>query len=342
MSFIQKGEKAFVVKTSSEALTFIQKTELLPTPETYEVWFTYFARSKPDLIRAVDALFEKNTQITDAICIDLYNRYLSDYKNEGRIRVAGEQLQNTISNVADSMLTVKAATSDYNQSLEDVREQFNKASPDDAQQLIKTAAEKTRVMLEENRKLEERLSESAALMEDLKRDLEFVRKEAVTDGLTGLSNRKAFDGELDRMIAEAKAENKSFALMMVDIDHFKSFNDKFGHQVGDQVLRLVARTLKDGLKGRDFAARYGGEEFAILLPETPRDGAVAVGNALRKVLANKDVVNRTTGDVLGRITMSIGVAEFHQDMIADDLLEKADKALYEAKNAGRNQVFAAE
>lgn len=340
MSFIQKGEKLLITKTSQAALSAIAQHDLLPTPEAYEVWFTYFARSKPDLLRAIDALKESKTIITDSVCNELYQRYLSDYKNEDRIRNAGEQLQDTISSVSDSMISVKTATEDYNQTLETVRDKFLSSSPEEAQDLARSASAKTSVIIEENRKLTEQLKHSSSIMDDLKRDLEFVRREAVTDGLTGLSNRKSFDSEIERFIAEAKAEGKSFTLLMVDIDYFKTFNDKFGHQTGDQVLKLVARTLKDGLKGRDFAARYGGEEFVILLPETPKEGAVAVGNSLRKALANKDVVNRTTGDVLGRITMSIGVAEFDPNLSAADLIELADKALYEAKNAGRNQVVA--
>jgi diguanylate cyclase len=340
MSFIQKGEKLLITKTSQAALSAIAQHDLLPTPEAYEVWFTYFARSKPDLLRAIDALKESKTIITDSVCNELYQRYLSDYKNEDRIRNAGEQLQDTISSVSDSMISVKTATEDYNQTLETVRDKFLSSSPEEAQDLARSASAKTSVIIEENRKLTEQLKHSSSIMDDLKRDLEFVRREAVTDGLTGLSNRKSFDSEIERFIAEAKAEGKSFTLLMVDIDYFKTFNDKFGHQTGDQVLKLVARTLKDGLKGRDFAARYGGEEFVILLPETPKEGAVAVGNSLRKALANKDVVNRTTGDVLGRITMSIGVAEFDPNLSAADIIELADKALYEAKNAGRNQVVA--
>lgn len=341
MSFIQKGEKSFITETSQAALKIIGQHDLSATPEIYEVWFTYYTRTKPDLIRAIDALMESKTAFTDSICNDLYHRYLSDYKNEDRIRSAGEQLQSTISSVSDSMISVKSATEDYNHTLEAVRDKFLSSSPEEAKNLAKAAAEKTRVIIEENRKLTEQLKHSSSIMDDLKRDLEFVRREAITDGLTGLSNRKAFDAEIEQFIAQAKAEGKSFTLLMVDIDHFKSFNDRFGHQTGDQVLKLVARTLKDGLKGRDFAARYGGEEFAILLPETPKEGAVAVGNSLRKALANKDVVNRTTGDVLGRITMSIGVAEFELGLSVEDLIERADKALYEAKNAGRNQVIAA-
>ena len=128
---------------------------------------------------------------------------------------------------------------------------------------------------------------------------------------------------------------------MMDIDHFKTFNDSFGHQVGDQVLRLVAKCLIDGIKGKDVAARYGGEEFIIILPETELASAVAVGNSLRKTVANKDVINRNTGERLARITMSVGVAQFSGEEGVDELIGRADAALYTAKHNGRNQVAAA-
>jgi diguanylate cyclase len=214
-------------------------------------------------------------------------------------------------------------------------------SPDEIRQVLQVASSKTKKMLQQNQMLEDQLAKSTQLMEDLKRDLEYVRREAMTDGLTGLANRKSFDTEMDRILTESRENKRIFTLLMVDIDHFKSFNDNFGHQVGDQVLRLVARTLKDGLKGRDFAARYGGEEFAIILPETDLASGVTVGNSLRKAVATKDVINRNTGEILGRITMSVGVAEFSGDLTMEDMIERADNALYTAKHNGRNQVAAA-
>jgi diguanylate cyclase len=163
----------------------------------------------------------------------------------------------------------------------------------------------------------------------------------MTDGLTGLSNRKAFDAAIARVTEESDLNHTTFTLLMLDIDHFKTFNDNYGHQIGDQVLRLVSRTLVEGVKGRDIASRYGGEEFAIILPETTLTAGVAVGNSLRKAVATKDVINRSSGEKLGRITLSVGVAEFVPGEKIGSLIERADSALYTAKHNGRNQVAAA-
>ncbi len=343
MSFIQGKEKTRSLEISQQVQERLRREDLSPIPEIYELWFVYYARSKADIVRAIDQLVEEKTKITDNLCLEIHTRYLGDLKNEETVRRAGEQIQTTISDVSGMVKNVQEAASDYSKSLGVVVNNMinNANSPKEVEAAIKSATSITKDMLEKNKKLEAELAHSTQLMAELKRDLEFVRREAMTDGLTGLANRKSFDAELQQLTAEAKATRKPYTLLMVDIDHFKSFNDNFGHQVGDQVLRLVARTLKDGLKGRDFAARYGGEEFAILLPETGIQAGLAVGNSLRQAIAMKDVINRSSGDILGRITMSVGVAEYAFEKNPEDVIDRADAALYTAKHNGRNQVAAA-
>ncbi|MEC9236272.1 MAG: GGDEF domain-containing protein, partial [Pseudomonadota bacterium] len=197
-------------------------------------------------------------------------------------------------------------------------------------------------MIEKNRRLEEELEQSGEEMATLQRDLDSIRKEAMTDGLTAISNRKAFDEKLKYVRQRSDEEASIFTLMLIDIDHFKNFNDTYGHQVGDQVLKLVAKTLTDGIKGKDFAARYGGEEFAIILPESNAMAGEVVGNALREAVAKKEVINRNSGEKLGRITMSVGVAQYSGSESEEALIERADKALYKAKETGRNRVVVSE
>ena len=327
---------------ANNAFERIRKEGLSATPDIYELWYVYFSGQSPEITRAIDILVANKQKITEERCRELYGRFLSDAKNEELVRRAGDEINSTIRNVTGVVRDVKAATEEYSDNLEGVSSKISNVSS--AQELKKVLSDvvlDTKNMLERNKTLEIELDKSSHVMEEMQRDLENVRREALTDGLTNLSNRKAFDNELRRIGEETQITGGTFALLMLDIDYFKSFNDNYGHQVGDQVLRLVARTLTDGVKGRDVAARYGGEEFAIILPDTELQAAVIVGNALRKAVATKDVINRNSGDKLGRITMSVGCAEFSAGENLQDLIERADAALYTAKHNGRNQVAAA-
>ena len=327
---------------AQSALERIKKDGLSPTPDLFELWYVYYSGQSPEIVRSIDILIANKQKITDERCKELYQRFLSEARDEEVVRRAGDQINTTIKNVTGAVRDVKTATSEYSTKLGGVSGQI--ADVDDAgqlKQILTTVMSDTENMIVQNQQLEKQLDKSSVVMEELQRDLENIRKEALTDGLTGLSNRKAFDNEINRISEEALSTSGTFSLLMVDIDHFKSFNDNFGHQIGDQVLRLVARTLTDGVKGRDICARYGGEEFSIILPDTPLHAGVIVGEALRKAVATKDVINRNTGEKLSRITMSVGVAEYNHGEDVTELIERADAALYTAKHNGRNQVAAA-
>jgi diguanylate cyclase len=126
---------------------------------------------------------------------------------------------------------------------------------------------------------------------------------------------------------------------MADVDHFKSFNDRYGHLTGDQVLRLVAIAVKQNVKGRDTAARYGGEEFVIALPNTALQSAITVADHIRRAVMTKELMKRSSGERLGRVTVSIGVAVLRPNDSAQSLIERADNCLYAAKRNGRNRVI---
>lgn len=129
------------------------------------------------------------------------------------------------------------------------------------------------------------------------------------------------------------------SLMLTDIDHFKTFNDNFGHLTGDQVLRLVAMSVKHNVKGEDTTARYGGEEFAVILPNTILRAAVTVAEHIRRAVIAKELMKRSTGEHLGRMTISIGVATLRKGDTGQSLIERADTCLYAAKRHGRNRVI---
>jgi diguanylate cyclase len=205
--------------------------------------------------------------------------------------------------------------------------------------IVETLVHTAKEMEASNQALEERLHARRLEINELQENLETVRTESLTDPLTQLANRKFFDAALETAIAEARAKNEALSLMMTDIDFFKKFNDSFGHLTGDQVLRLVAKSVKQNVKGRDTAARYGGEEFAIILPSTMLRAATTVAEHIRCAVMTKELMKRSTGEQLGRMTVSIGVATLHPSDTAQSLIERTDACLYAAKRHGRNRVI---
>jgi diguanylate cyclase len=194
-------------------------------------------------------------------------------------------------------------------------------------------------MKDSSGRMNQRLEESREEIESLKRNLQQVTNESQRDFLTGVFNRKTFERLVDDQMLHAKANRSALCLMMIDIDHFKQFNDRFGHLLGDEVLKTVARTLMDTLKGRDVVARFGGEEFIVTLPETPMEGALKVAEMIRSSIASKQLKRKNTGEIYGTITVSIGVAFYRPDTdTLPTLIKRADDALYQSKRTGRNKI----
>jgi diguanylate cyclase len=200
----------------------------------------------------------------------------------------------------------------------------------------------TRKVQGEAQVLESQLAETTAELGRLRESLDQVRKDAMTDGLTNLANRKAFDEGLESICEKADADGQGMTLAIIDIDHFKGFNDAWGHQIGDQVLRYVASVIgRMGAKPR-LAARYGGEEFAIIFPAESGRTAMAVLEEIRTEVSSRALKRRSTNEDLGTITVSAGFAERLAGETTMSLVERADAALYASKHAGRNRTTAAQ
>ncbi|MDA9552870.1 diguanylate cyclase [Emcibacteraceae bacterium] len=204
--------------------------------------------------------------------------------------------------------------------------------------IVKVIIDDTDKMQAQSQKLESKLEESTFKIESLQSNLENARIESRTDALTNIGNRKFFEEKIEEYVTNHKKLGHDLCLIPCDIDFFKKFNDNFGHQIGDQVLKVVAHVIKKELGLQGSAARYGGEEFAILLPKAKLGDAIELADHIRKVISERIIKNKNTGANFGRITMSFGVASMNANMTADDLIQKSDSALYLSKANGRNMV----
>ena len=187
-------------------------------------------------------------------------------------------------------------------------------------------------------KLEAGFAEKSRELDMIRESLSQSEERARTDTLTGLPNRRALEEFFRAAQAESMEKGQPLSALLIDIDHFKRFNDSFGHGVGDQVLRLVAKALRERVREIDLPARYGGEELIAVLPDTDLAGCAVVAERIRRALSECKITRRSTGQELPGITVSIGVGQFQFGESMEDLIERCDRALYQAKRTGRNRV----
>jgi diguanylate cyclase len=311
---------------------------IVSTPEFYELWFRYF-EGEPGVVRAIDAL---GSEIDEAACLRIYNRMLSNTAQDIAVNKVSDGVQSSLTKLVSMLKTANTATSEYSGQLGAAGTRIKDASTlESLSEVVSEIIKDTSRMLEKNKALETELVTSSQQVAELRQYLETAKKEATTDGLTGIANRKAFDRAMAETVEASQKASTPLVLMLLDIDHFKKFNDTWGHPMGDQVLKLVARTLVSNVKGQDTTARYGGEEFAIILPGTPLSAGQTVAETLRRSVESKEITNKASGQSLGGITISVGIAQYRMGEDISSFIERADAALYKAKHSGRNQVHVA-
>jgi diguanylate cyclase len=323
---------------ANAAFDLLRRSAIPPYPQFYELLYTYCTGVNPSLNSRINEIFRNGGTPTEDLAQALYSEFLKSDVND-RMSDVSERMQSRIGAVYDAIDQAMTNAQAYSSSLESAAVDLRQdVSPTEMRLLAERLLTETRQMHETNMSLEEKLQASREDFAALQRDMDDVRRESMLDPLTKIANRKSFDDGLTQAMADAQTGNLPLTLIIVDIDHFKNFNDTYGHQTGDQVLRLVAMTLKSNIKGKDLAARYGGEEFVAVLPSTDLAGAVIAAENIRKAIQAKELLKRSTNEKLGRITASFGVAAFHSEDTAVTLIERADRCLYAAKHAGRNRV----
>lgn len=325
---------------SSQALTLIDRSGLPRRPDIFELFYVYVSAQLPEVVRALDKIFEKGILPNENDCAEIFKMHISGSQQENAVLNASDKVQETIGDVKQIVAAIQETTAEYGGNLTGISESLSKATKlEDVTALVKEMMANTASIITKNQELETQLERSSQAITTMQGEIETVRKEAMTDGLTGLSNRKAFDRKLDELHRGYVEQGKLYSLLVMDLDHFKSFNDTYGHQVGDRVLKLLARVLQEHTTDTVFAARFGGEEFVALTEGLKVNQAAEIAESIRTQIAEKEIVNKTSGERLGKVTVSIGVAEITKDEAPDALIERADKALYMAKGAGRNRVI---
>ena len=322
------------------ALGQIRSLRQTAVPRNYEIWYIYATGHNAPLNKIINETLARNGNLTEADLEQIYETYLSHIKATDRIDKVGARVIGEIDDVMSLLTDALGMSANYDASLNGASEKLSAAkTPDQVKGVVESLLRSTREMRETNKALEERLMLSKNEISNLQQSLEAIRAESLTDPLTGLGNRKYFDRMIATAVQDALATGEPLSLLMFDIDHFKSFNDSYGHLTGDQVLRLVGLSLKQTIKGQDITARYGGEEFAVVLPNTALRQALTVADHIRRAVMAKELKKKSTGEILGRVTISIGVSMLKPGDDPDALIERADACLYAAKRNGRNRMI---
>lgn len=325
----------------AETLREMDQRSIEPTPENYAVWYAFVTGTNAELRKQVEIMASNDQEFDKFRNQSLFEEYVLPELAAGAIASAGDDLDNIVYRLNSTVGDAGESAEKYGAALAQASDSLG-AGGADVQAIVGSLMAETKAMQDRNAALQAELMESTSEIDALREKLEDSKREAETDGLTGIANRKCFDRSLDELSTAAQASGETMCLLMVDIDFFKKFNDSFGHATGDQVLKLVARTLTDCVRDEDLAARYGGEEFSVILPGADLDKAWEIGERIRTQVGAKKIMKRSTNEDLGTITLSVGVGRYRPGEPVADLMKRADEALYLCKENGRNQVLTEE
>ncbi len=325
---------------AAAALAALDARELPPQPPNFALFYDLAEGSRPDLRMAMEAA-ETRGPLDEGAMGALANRFFQPTAESMLLADALSRINHTLQEALSLVTDHGAEAEAFGERLVQIAGVMS-PEPKKLAEVLRRLTSETGAMIERSRQTSGRISESAGLVESLRAELDAARQQALTDALTGLPNRRAFDDRMAGAIAASDASGKPVALLILDIDHFKTVNDRFGHPVGDAVLRRTAQTMRAALREGDLAARTGGEEFAALLPATKLEEAFEIAERLRLAIAAQTLTIRATGTKLGDVTISIGLALRHPGETPVQWTKRADEALYRAKQEGRNRVVSAE
>ncbi|AGH45399.1 GGDEF domain-containing protein [Paraglaciecola psychrophila] len=323
-----------------QAIPMMVKYSIVPNPLNYTLWYCYFSKAFAPLNTELDRTLERYGTCPPDISESLFFRYINQLENKNNEQLIHFQnaFSHLVDNLSDSIDHTAHQTNSYSRAL---MENLTELSLNDVDDAITPALNKlntnTNAICSANEEFLGQLSAAQSEINSLKEALENSEKEANTDPLTGLYNRRVFEATYNQFVDD-KNHQDDITLIMMDVDKFKVFNDTHGHLVGDRILKYIGQLLKTECKKTILPVRLGGEEFGLLCPRLKLEQAKIVAEDIRVKLASVPFSSNRTGERIPPVTASFGVAQKRPNDGLTNIIERADQALYSAKNAGRNQV----
>lgn len=331
----------YAASIARHAFDLMQQHRVPPTPDNFAVWHHYVLGTSAQLKQAIGGAIAKEQKF-DAVTNRALYRALVEAHTAERVVGAGMSEQ-----LAALMLHARRfLTSAIDDSRTQIRalDEFaaDAAGERDPHRLIENLVSELSKATSRAMALEADLAHASTELGRIRVSLQEAEHRSKTDTLTGLANRHALEEFLITAHDRAIESGTRLSALMIDIDHFKTFNDSYGHMFGDQVLKLMASVLRENIRDNALAARYGGEELVAVLPGIDLQACRYIAERLRQSVAERRIRRRTTGEEISSITVSIGVAELRPGEAAEHLIDRCDRALYRAKRAGRNRVMTEE
>ena len=321
-----------------QAISLLLKHRIAAVPTNYALWYSYVDNQSAELNEQLDHLVAENRPLSEQHAKSLYRNFLAD-KEEVDTWELRQSLEAMVTELGNAITDTQADTHQFHQALDKSFADFERVEQegltlDKVMSTVRSFVREAQNMRRSTTDFNTTLSNAQQEIDSLKAELEKSRRDALYDALTGLHNRRFFDSEFASL-----RDNPDVCVIMADIDHFKKVNDKYGHQMGDVVLKAVARKLKDCCDENATAFRFGGEEFAILVRNHQLRHAMHLAEVMRKTIEKVTVMDRRRGVKLDGISASFGVAQNQPEGRRNDLIKRADKQLYDAKHLGRNRVM---
>lgn len=311
---------------------------ITPNPMNFLVWYEYFLATNPKLVAILDNAMHNRDGYTNTLGVRMYEEFLKEQQADTSDleRAFRKLLERMVSKLMDWTKSMDSHTEALDHYVNQLAEKQD-IDPETLRNLTGSVLSTTRSIVASQCEMQQDMVAATQHITKLQKELEAARAEAMTDMLTKVANRRWFEQDLEIAMQNSK-NNNELSVILMDIDFFKKFNDNYGHQIGDAVLRFISSILKKNVEPSQLVARIGGEEFAVLVPNATVEEAFALAEHLRHKVEISHLKRKDTGETIGNITISLGVASYRVGEEWDSLYQRADTALYESKSNGRNRT----